>query len=187
MALQAREKQAQAFAKTWTAGAQARERQIQNRIKASSQGNSNNKSAVNLGTRTRNNTAQNIDLSKFKSSEKLLAQAWRYLNKNDAATSALFANEVIKRYTTQAQEQQKAQKGFPAKGQESKNWALNDVATAHFILGKAYLAAGDKKNAAAQFQAIWDNYRFAMCYDPSNKSYWKVAVGAKKELNKLGA
>jgi hypothetical protein len=129
--------------------------------------------------------ANKIILAVATSSETLTAAAWNAYNDKDYASAKLFADKVIADYADKAAKQQKSLKGYAPPGKESKYWALNDVATAYFILGKSALEKGNKNNAREYFKKIVTSYGYAQCYDPKTKSYWKVKEAAQKELKKL--
>jgi tetratricopeptide (TPR) repeat protein len=130
-------------------------------------------------------TDPGIDFSTYTDSQSLTAKAWEYINAKNYTNAKAFAQETITRYTDTALAQQASLKGFAAKGKESDYWALNDVATAYFIMGKAYAGAGKKTEAKAAFNQIINNYKYAQCYDAAQKLYWKVAQAAQEELDKL--
>jgi len=120
----------------------------------------------------------------YPDSQSLIVKAWDFYNAKNYSEAAAFASELIERYSDEAAGQQASLKTFAPKGQESKYWALNDVATAHFILGKIYAAQNKTAKAKEQFNTIISDYGFAQCWD-INGWYWKVAQGAQEELNKL--
>ncbi len=122
------------------------------------------------------------DLSQYTDSESLLAKAWEYSLEEDWDKVALFANEIIARYTEEAKTQQASLDDFAPEGSEAEYWALNDVATALFVLGSSYKSQGDNEAAAELFNKIISDYSFAQCYDPAQDIYWKVAEAAQKEL-----
>jgi hypothetical protein len=131
------------------------------------------------------NSNQNIDFSSYTDSASLDAKAWEALNAKDYATAQAFAQEAINRYSSQAKEQQASLSDFAPEGGESQYWALNDVATALFILGSTYKAQGDTAKAKEQFNIILSQYKYAQAYDPAQDIYWKVAEAAQKELDSL--
>ncbi len=118
-------------------------------------------------------------------SESLTTSAWKaYNNKNYESTKS-YARQVIDMYTDKALEQQGSLSGYAKSGKESKYWALNDVATSYFILGKTAAEENNASRAKKYFNKIVDNFGYAQCYDPDTKSYWKVKEAALEELNKL--
>ncbi|HQO38259.1 MAG TPA: hypothetical protein PK107_05525 [Candidatus Omnitrophota bacterium] len=114
----------------------------------------------------------------------IMAKTWDVYNDKDYANAIKFADEVIKRYAETAQEQQASLKDFAPEGSEAKYWALNDVAIAHYIKGKALLAQGKTAAAKKEFQTIIDTYGFGQCLAKEGW-YWKLADGANEELKKL--
>ena len=131
------------------------------------------------------NTDQTIDFSQYTDSQSLVAQAWANYTDKDWAKSKAFSEETIQRYEEQAREQQESLSAFAPQGEESKYWALNDVATSYYILAMTYRAQGDIEKAAELLKLIISKYGYAQCYDPEQKLYWKVAEAAQKELDGL--
>lgn len=129
--------------------------------------------------------ANKIDLAFCDSSEDMLKKAWAFYDSKDMESAKVFANEAIKRWEDEALKQQASLSDYAKAGEESKYWALNDVATAYFILGEIARKDGDKAKAKEYYQKIVDKLGFAQCYDPANKSYWKVKDAAKKALDEL--
>jgi TolA-binding protein len=129
--------------------------------------------------------ANKITLAVATSSETLTTAAWDAYNDKDYDSAKIFADKVIEDYADEAAEQQESLDDYAAAGKESDYWALNDVATAYFILGKSALEKGDEDKAKEYFNKIVDSYGYAQCYDPDTKSYWKVKEAAQKELDKL--
>jgi len=117
----------------------------------------------------------------YPDSASLVAQAWKLLDAKNYAEAEEFAQEAIERYSNEAKEQQGSLTSFAPEGKESQYWALNDVATAYFILGKAYAAQNKTAKAKEQFNKIISDYGYAQCWDPRGW-YWKVAAGAQDEL-----
>ncbi len=124
------------------------------------------------------------DFSSYTDSAALVTAAWNNLNDKKYNTAKAFANETIAKYSAEAGTQQAGLSGFASEDDASDYAALNDVATAHFILGKIYAAQGDEDAAAEQFNKIIGDYSYAQCWD-THGWWWKVAQGAKDELDKL--
>jgi tetratricopeptide (TPR) repeat protein len=130
--------------------------------------------------------ANKFDLAVCTTSEAMATKAWDLYNAKDYASAKVFADEIIAKFSADAVTQQASLHDYAPKGSESKYWALNDVATAHFILGKSYKDQKDTAKAKEQFQKIISAYGYAQCYDPKNGgSYWKVKEAAEKELKTL--
>jgi hypothetical protein len=149
-----------------------------------STGNSDqNPTGTDTGT---NQTAGSpADAVQYPDSASLLTQSWNSYNAKDYATAKAFANEAISRYSTQAAEQQASLSGFASAANAAQYWALNDVATAHFILGSSYQAQNDAANARTQFNTILSKYSYAQAYDPAQDLYWHVADAAQEALDNL--
>ncbi|HOU35799.1 MAG TPA: tetratricopeptide repeat protein [Candidatus Omnitrophota bacterium] len=128
--------------------------------------------------------AYKIEMISCTSSEALMKKAWDYYNDKDYAAAKAFAQECIDRYGEEALKQQASLKDFAPKGQESKYWALNDVATAYFILGEIYSKQKNYEKAKEAYRTIINKFGFAQCWDPQGW-YWKVADAAKKALKEL--
>ena len=64
-------------------------------------------------------------------------------------------------------------------------WALNDVATALFIQGKALQNAERYSEAKAVYQILVSRFKYGQCWDPKGW-FWKPADEAKKWLEVLG-
>jgi len=122
-----------------------------------------------------------IDVTKYVDSTSMMTDAWKYYNKNDYTNVKLLADEVIKRYTGTALQQQASLTAFAPSSTAAQYWALNDVATAHFILGKIYKKQGDSTKAEEEKNIILDQFKYAQCWDTQGW-FWKVADAAQKEL-----
>lgn len=110
------------------------------------------------------------------SSSYLTAKAWESYGKKDYKAAVGFAGQCIKMYKEAALWQQKSLTKYPSKKDINKYWALNDVGTCYFILGKSYRALKQKKQAKECFNFIKRNLYYASCWDPKGW-YWKVAEG----------
>lgn len=119
------------------------------------------------------------------SSETLATKAWKALAQGDHAAVAAYANKCISLYETKALDQQASLIDFAPKEKAFSYWALNDVATCYFILGKSYAAQGKTKEAQDAFNNVVDKFAYAQCWDPKGW-FWKVAVGAKDQLGIVG-
>ena len=63
-------------------------------------------------------------------------------------------------------------------------WALNDVGTCTFILGKVYEAETKKEEAIAAYQEVIKSFPMAQCWDKQGW-FWQPAVAAKERLTAL--
>jgi len=116
------------------------------------------------------------------SSAQQTSKAWNLLlaEKYDEAIAS--AEECIQRFDERAIKQQQKLKDFLPKVEAPKPWALNDVATCLFIKGRALRLQGKNDEAKVVFGKIIADYGFAQCWDPRGW-YWKVAPGAKDEID----
>ncbi|GEM_PF-1807710 len=130
--------------------------------------------------------ANRLEISLCPDSASLMAKAWAYFNKKNYAAARAFCEETISRYTAEALKQQASLKDYAPKGKESLYWALNDVGTAHFILGKIYRAQGQSDQAREEFKTVINKYGFAQCWDKQGW-WWKVKDAAKKELSSMNS
>jgi tetratricopeptide (TPR) repeat protein len=118
-------------------------------------------------------------------SQTLTVKAWEALGKDDHKGVELYAKKCIALYEAKALEQQASLTDFAPKERAFDYWALNDVATSYFILGRSYQTRGDVKEAETAFKAIVEKFSYAQCWDPKGW-FWKVAQGAQDRLNTLG-
>jgi tetratricopeptide (TPR) repeat protein len=118
-------------------------------------------------------------------SETLTTKAWEALTAGDYAAVEAYAGKCIDMYEAQAIEQSQSLTDFAPKKDAFNYWALNDVATSHFILGSARTAQGRVKEAQKEFQTVIDKYPFAQCWDPRGW-FWHPAEAANDKLSTMG-
>jgi len=144
--------------------------------------------ARNLAAALRKNgykeLASRIDAALCADSAALLTKMWKYYNDKDYGSAKVFASECITRYGEEAMKQQASLTDFAPKGKEADYWALNDVGTAHFILGEIYKARKDYTKSREEYSTVIRKFGYAQCWD-SQGWYWKVAEAAKKALDEL--
>ena len=126
----------------------------------------------------------------------LTTKAWGALGAKDYYGVELYTNKCIDLFEKNALEQQSGLSDYPdTKADENSNdildvhekfWALNDVATCHFILGKALTEQGKQEEAKKHFEKIINNLNYAQCWDPQGW-FWKVRLGAKNEIDRFTA
>lgn len=116
----------------------------------------------------------------------LVARAWEALDKNEIDLALGYTEKCIMMYTDQALDMQKNLKDFhkPAEADVNAYWALNDVATAHFIKGRAYMIRGTSDEALREFLKVRDEYSFGQCWDPRGW-FWKPADAARNWIEVL--
>ena len=119
------------------------------------------------------------------SSETLAVKAWAALQSDDHAAVEAYANKCISLYEAKAVEQNASLTDVAPKETAFNYWALNDVATAYFILGNSRLARNQVKEAQAAFQTVIERFPYAQCWDPKGW-FWRVADGASDKLSTIG-
>lgn len=142
------------------------------------------------------------------SSQKLTAIAWSFLAAGKLQDAQEFARDCVLQYQGQAREQQREHDAVHGVGKRptivpksdaeeafwKSYWALCDVATCHFITGKALSASAAfqperadllRKQAVEAFQEIVSAYPSAQCFDANGPWYWSVADGATQEITAL--
>jgi tetratricopeptide (TPR) repeat protein len=120
------------------------------------------------------------------SSATLTGKAWEALNQKDFKNTAIFAQKCIDSFEKDAKKQQASLQTFASKDDAHKYWALNDVAISYFILGNMYTEQKNYQKAYFAYKKILDYFSFAQCWDPQGW-FWKVSLGAQKEMAKLSA
>ena len=128
--------------------------------------------------------AGEVDFGDF-TSQTLTTKAWQALENNDYAAAEAYAKKCIALYEKQAVQQSGSLTDFAPKEKAFNYWALNDVGTCYFIMGKIHLANGRIKEAQEAFNTVIEKFRFAQCWDPKGW-FWKVAEAASDKLNTIG-
>ena len=128
--------------------------------------------------------ATEYDFGDF-SSETLTGKAWKALEEGDYAAVEVYTTKCITLYEPQALQQSASLTDFPPKEKAFSYWALNDVATCYFILGKAQLAQGKVEDAKKSFNTIIQKFPYAQAWDPKGW-FWKVAAAASDRLATIG-
>lgn len=129
--------------------------------------------------------AGEADLSDISSSS-LTAKAWAALSNNDLEAVKKYVAKCLELYEKQAQEMQASLKTYAweSKDKVFSYWALNDVGTSLYILGKAYEQAGNKDEAKKAYLRLTVDFKFAQCWDPGGW-FWKPAEDAAEKLKNL--
>ena len=125
-----------------------------------------------------------VDFGDYSSSA-LTAKAWEALAKGDHKAVQIYTKKCIELYEPKAVEQQALLTDFAPKDKAFDSWALNDVATCYFILGRSHLEQSNVKEAQAAFNLIIEKLSYAQCWDPQGW-FWKVAQGASDKLSTMG-
>jgi len=120
------------------------------------------------------------------SSMNLMILSWKALDEEDVEAALVFTNKAIELYGKEADKMQAALTYFPGGKPETIHsyYALNDVGTAYFIAGEAYILSGRLEQAREAYQTVVDRYGFAQCWDPRGW-FWKVATGAKEKIDMI--
>lgn len=116
----------------------------------------------------------------------LTGKAWEALNERKHDIAFIFAKKCISSYSKEADKQQSYLSSFPRKKAAKEYWALNDVGTCYFIMGKAYQEKMMWKKSADSFKKVLDKYSFAQAWDKKG-FYWKIAVAARSEYKKVSS
>lgn len=115
------------------------------------------------------------------SSSALANKAWESFERKDYVASRAAIERCRSLYGAQAAEMQSKLTALPDKENAHEQWALNDVGTSIFVLGRVAEAEGNKKEAMATYQDVVDNYYYAQCWDEQGW-FWQPAVAAKERI-----
>ena len=118
------------------------------------------------------------------SSAILTSQAWEALAAKDFATAKSRIERCKKLYREKATGMQESLSVVPGPDTAREFWALNDVGTCTFILGKVYEAESKKEEAIAAYQEVIKSFPMAQCWDKQGW-FWQPAVAAKERLTAL--
>ncbi|NBS50024.1 MAG: beta-glucanase precursor [Verrucomicrobia bacterium] len=118
------------------------------------------------------------------SSSVLTSQAWEALASKDYATAKARIARCRDLYEAKAKEMQETLSVVPGPDTAREFWALNDVGTCLFILGKVAEAEGKNSEAIAAYQDVIKNFPMAQCWDKQGW-FWQPAVAAKERLTAL--
>ncbi|MBP7056266.1 MAG: hypothetical protein KBB52_05395 [Candidatus Omnitrophica bacterium] len=118
------------------------------------------------------------------SSWNLTVSAWEQLSAKDYDGVFAYANKCLELYEAQALDMARSMTKFASPGREDEYATVNDVATARYIMGEAYMKQGRYNEAVKEFDLIITRYPFAQCWDPKGW-FWKVAEVSRKNLDKI--
>lgn len=121
------------------------------------------------------------DSSPGYSSYELISKAWSALNDKEYVRAIALANQCVADYAAVALEQQAPLRELPVPEMANDYWALNDVATALYIKGRALEKRNDTMSARMVYGEALKKYRFAQCWDPKDY-YWSVAGAARDRI-----
>lgn len=125
-----------------------------------------------------------MDPANPSSSASLTSEAWQALEKKDYATAKARIEKCRQLYEAKAVEMQAGLTSLPASDKTHSYWALNDVGTCVFILGKVAEAEGKPKEALRHYQEVVDRFSLSQCWDKQGW-FWQPAVAAKERLAAL--
>jgi tetratricopeptide (TPR) repeat protein len=117
-------------------------------------------------------------------SSSLTLQAWDALAAKDFVTAKAKIERCKSLFGEKASEMQISLSVVPGPDTAKDFWALNDVGTCVFILGKVYEAEGKSAEAITTYQEVIKNYPMSQCWDKQGW-YWQPAVAAKERLTAL--
>jgi hypothetical protein len=115
------------------------------------------------------------------SSSALASAAWAALDSKNYTAAREAAERCRALYGPQADEMQGKLTALPDKESAHSQWALNDVGTCIFVLGKVADAEGKKEEAMAAYQLVVDKYPYAQCWDEQGW-FWQPSVAAKERI-----
>ncbi len=116
----------------------------------------------------------------------LVSKAWQALAANDMDGVLAYTNKCFELYEAQAKKMQEGLQGY-ATGTNDEvfaYWALNDVATAYYIQGEAYRAAGMMEQAKVAYQKVTNEFTYGQCWDAGGW-FWKPAEAAKEKVQMI--
>ena len=115
------------------------------------------------------------------SSSALTMQAWSALERKDYPAARVAIERCQSLYGAQAVEMQGKLTALPDTENGHQAWALNDVGTCAFVLGKVAEAEGKKDEAMTSYQKVVEAYPYAQCWDKSGW-FWQPAVASRERL-----
>jgi len=115
----------------------------------------------------------------------LTVSAWEHLAAKDFEGVYAYGRKCLELYEAPAKEKAKQMTTFAQFGHEDDYDLVNDVATAHYVMGEAYMKQDKFDEALQEFNLIIAEYPYAQCWDPKGW-FWKVADISKKNIEKIG-
>jgi len=115
------------------------------------------------------------------SSGALATEAWSAFDRKDYAAAHAAAERCRTLYGAQAAEMQAKLTALPDKESAHDQWALNDVGTCTFLLGKISEAAGKNEEALTAYKTVVEQYLYSQCWDTQGW-FWQPAVAAKERI-----
>jgi hypothetical protein len=117
-------------------------------------------------------------------SSSLTSQAWEALAAKDFTTAKAKIERCQNLFGEKASEMQSSLSVVPGPDTANEFWALNDVGTCVFILGKVCEAEGKNAEAITAYEKVIKEYPMSQCWDKQGW-YWQPAVAAKERLTAL--
>ncbi len=114
-------------------------------------------------------------------SSALASAAWESFERKDYVASRAAIERCRDLYGAQAAEMQSKLTALPDKESARQQWALNDLGTSIFILGRVAEAEGKKEEAMAAYRDVVDNYAYSQCWDKQGW-FWQPSVAAKERI-----
>jgi tetratricopeptide (TPR) repeat protein len=113
----------------------------------------------------------------------LVINAWKALEEDDLDLVLALTNDCVDRFGATARQMQEGLKDYAGGSEEEirSYWALNDVATALFIQGRALQNAGRYREAKKAYKKLIMKYTYGQCWDPKGW-FWKLAQEAEENL-----
>lgn len=118
------------------------------------------------------------------SSAALVTEAWAAFERKDYAAARAAIARCQSLYGTQAAEMQSKLTALPDKENAHGQWALNDVGTCTFVLGRVAEEEGKKDEAMAAYRMVVEQYSFSQCWDTQGW-FWQPAVASKERIAAL--
>lgn len=115
------------------------------------------------------------------SSGALATEAWSAFDRKDYAAARAAIERCLSLYGAQAVEMQAKLTALPDKENAHDQWALNDVGTCTFVLGKVAEAEGKNDEAMAAYKTVVEKYPYSQCWDAQGW-FWQPAVAAKERI-----
>lgn len=130
-------------------------------------------STASVTTATVAGAATELDYGDFTSST-LTTKAWGALAEKDHAAVLAYTQECVRRYADEGRRMNAKMSGFAPSSRAFEKWALNDVGTSLFIMGKAYAEMEMYAEAAEAYEQLVKDFGYAQCWDPKGW-FWRPA------------
>ena len=131
--------------------------------------------------------AGGIDFGDYISTH-MVIKAWAALDAGDLKAVEALVNKTVELYSDKAKRMQAKLKGYASGSNDEifRYWALNDVGTALFILGKAYQGAGKNDLAVKAYNRVINEFSYAQTWDLCGW-FWKPAEAAKENSGMINS